>query len=119
MAIITLHSDRLYLSQLPLLASLILPLFYLFTFSDELRPSALPPKYLQILLPILCNKPCHQLSIHWNPLSVKLPLSTSTMASRPHNIGIKAIEIYFPSQVHLEDPFRHLLSLCCHHGRLD
>ena len=28
------------------------------------------------------------------------------MASRPQNIGIKAIEIYFPSQVRLEPPPR-------------
>ena len=48
-----------------------------------------------------------------------ISLSTSSMASRPQNIGIKAIEIYFPSQVHLEVPFRDILNPYCHHGGLD
>jgi hypothetical protein len=72
------HTDRRYLTAL---------------YSLSCRPIPLSPSYL--------NERCEQppLCQHFFSSLLLIPQQSTIMASRPSNIGIKAIELYFPSQV--------------------
>lgn len=63
--------------------------------------------FVVLLIPssqIACSSATHPvaaclLRLHSSPLHTSTTVPVPNMASRPQNIGIKAIEIYFPSQV--------------------
>ena len=74
--------------------------FFLFSY-----PAIFPPYSLILLLVFygflytLINKyPSHSFVVYFNYLQFPPPY-TATMSARPQNIGVKAIEVYFPKQV--------------------